>query len=319
MQFEVLLIKSDVLSYDITNNVTPVEFTDNINVSGVCTFGTLADGDHKANPEPGDGVRVKCEGVTYFAGYVFKVSRTQEKEIKVTAYDQLRYLKASETYVFKNKTAGQIVTQLCSDFGLTPGVIEDTKYPLGVMTFDCKAMLDIIAEAVTKTLTATHQLYFLKDNAGKVELRNIQNCVSDLIIAPDSLMFAYSHEREIDSDTYNQIKLVHDNAQTGARELYVAQDTDNIKRWGTLQYYEKVDDGMNPEQIKQKADSLLFLKNRMGQKLSVDLLGEKSVRAGNMLYLSLPEEGVKKYLLCLSARHSFTNAAHTVKAELKLV
>lgn len=316
MRFEVLLIKSDTLIYDISELVTPVDFTDNMNVSGICTFGMLQEG---VRPAEGNGVKVACEGITYFCGYIFKLGFSQTGEVKVTAYDQLRYLKASDTCVYKGKTASQIVKDRCQAMGLRMGVIEDTKYPLGTMTFDGKVMLDMIADSVTKTLIDKKQIYFLKDNAGKVEFRNIQNCLSDLLIDPESLLYGYNYERDIDSDTYNQIKLVRDNKQTGQREIYMTKDSDNIKRWGTLQYYEKVDDEMNPEQVKEKADSLLYLKNRVGQKLSVDVLGEKTIRAGNMLFIDLPDAGVRKYLLCTSARHRFTNAAHTVKADLKLV
>lgn len=317
MDFEVLLVKSDTLIYDISELVTPVNFNDNINVSGVCTFGMLLNG---VRLEEGNGVRITCDGVRYFAGYIFKLGFSETGEAKVTAYDQLRYLKANDTFVFKNnETASQIVKTLCEAMELRMGVIEDTKYSLGTMTFDDKPMLDMIADCVTKTLIDKKQIYFLKDNAGKVEFRNIQNCLSDLVIAPDSLLYGYQYERDIDSDTYNQIKLVRDNKDSGQREIYMSKDSGNIKKWGTLQYYEKVDDDMTPAQVKEKADSLLFLKNRVGQKLSVDVLGEKTIRAGNMLFIDLPDAKVRKYLLCTAARHHFTNTAHTVKADLKLV
>lgn len=282
----------------------------------------LEDEDPEANPEIGNGVRVICEGVTYFVGYVFKCSYTPaSKEFKVTAYDQLRYLKASDTLVTKQgQTASQIVKTVC---GLIPnirlGTIEDTGHPLGVMTFDGKSMLDMIAESVTSTLIAAKKLFYLKDEGGLVVFRDIANSITGLVIAPDSLLYDYSYERSIDDDTYNQIKLVRDNEATGQREVYMAKDSGSIGRWGTLQYYEKVDDGLNPEKIKEKADSLLFLKNRVTQKLSADVIGEKEIRAGNMIYVELPDAGVNKFLLCLSAKHRFTNAAHTVKAEFKLV
>lgn len=140
-----------------------------------------------------------------------------------------------------------------------------------------------------------------------------------MLIDPESLLYGYNYERDIDSDSYNQIKLVRDNKQTGQREVYMTKDSNTMKRWGTLQYYEKLDDNVSPEQAKEKADSLLFLKNRVGQKLTVDVLGEKTIRAGNMLFLDLPDAGVRKYLLCTGARHSFTNVSHTVKVDLKVV
>ena len=319
MQFEAILIKSDILRFDISENTGAVDFTDNINAAGICTFGVAQDEDDEANPEVGNGLRLTCDGVTYFVGYIFKVARSHSKEFKVTAYDQLRYLKASETYVFKNRTASQILAQICSDFKLRAGLIEDTKHILPIMTFDAKVMLDMIAESVTNTLIATKKLFFVKDLAGEVVFKNIESCITDLKIAPDSLLFNYSYERSIDDDTFNQIKLVRDNKSTGQREIFMTRDSNTISSWGILQHYEKVDDGMNPEQIKQKADSLLFLKNRITQKFTVDVTGEKEIRAGNLIYIELPEANLSKYLLCLNANHRFTNTSHTVKATFKMV
>lgn len=139
MNFEVLLIQTETLIYDVSELVTPVDFTDNINVSCICTFGMLAT---DIKPEVGNGVKITCEGVTYFSGNIFKLSFSHTGEVKVTAYDQLRHLKANDTFVFKNnETASQIVTALCGAMELRMGVIEDTKYGLGTKIharYDCR-------------------------------------------------------------------------------------------------------------------------------------------------------------------------------------
>jgi len=228
--FEARLIKSDTEVYDITELVTSVDFTDNMNVSGVTTFSMLPGG---VRPEEGNGIQIISGGLT-ICGYIFKLGYTAAKDVKLTVYDQLRYLKASDTYVFEDKTASQIVQALCTAFGLRTGFIEDTRHPLGIMTFDNKPMLDMVADCVTKTLVEKKQLYYLRDNAGRVEFRNIQNCVSDLEVdtKPDSPLFGFSYERDIDSDTYNQIKLARDNKETGRREIFMTKDSGNIKKWG---------------------------------------------------------------------------------------
>lgn len=317
MDFTVILIKSDIEQYDVSELVGQVEFADNINKAGVCTFPMMKD---SVRPEEGNSVRVICEGETYFAGNIFKLGFTHEAQINVTAYDQLRYLKANETYVFKNKTATDVVRQICGDMGLRTGLLEDTGYSPGTKIFDGKDMLDIIADYLKLTLVAKKEIFYVKDIAGEIVLKNIRNSISDLLLDPESLMLGFSYERGIDNDSCNKIKLVRDNKQTGKRELYIAQDSGNIKAWGgTLQHYEKLDDDVNPAQANAKAEALLFLKNRVRQSLSVDVLGESDIRAGNMLYVSLPEFELGKFLLCTAAKHSFTNHAHTVKIDLRLV
>lgn len=316
MGLEVLLQNSDGEAYDISELITPVSFDDNINKSGVVNFGIINTG---ITPLEGNIIRIKYDDVTYFLGFVFKVGLTEDAEIKITAYDQLRYLKTNETYVFNNLTASEVLNRICDDYQRKTGEIQDTIYKMGSQIFDNKDLLDIIGDCINSTLTNTKQLFFIKDNNGLIDLKNINTTVTDLCIDPEYLLYGFNYERSIDNDTYNQIKLVRDNKDSGEREIYMTKDSSNIDKWGLLQLYEKVDDDMNPEQIKQKADALLSLKNRVEQKLSIDVIGEKNIRAGNVIYVDIPDTGIKKFLLCISAKHTFENTGHTVKAEFKMV
>ncbi len=88
--------------------------------------------------------------------------------MKVTCYDQLRYLKADETYVFDGKTASDIVWQICGDFGLAMGEIEDTRYNPGKRIFDSKDVLDTISDYIKMTLVAKKESYYIKDIAGNI-------------------------------------------------------------------------------------------------------------------------------------------------------
>ena len=46
----------------------------------------------------------RFNGANVFYGYVFKKSRSDNRLIKVTAYDQLRYFKNKDTISYVNKT-----------------------------------------------------------------------------------------------------------------------------------------------------------------------------------------------------------------------
>lgn len=318
MDVEVLLYRSDTDIFDISELCGTIEFTDNINKAGICSFPVLKDA--QVRPDVGNRVRIRYDGVTWFKGTIVTAEISHEEQIKVKAFDQLFYLKAEDTYVFRDKTASEIFQQLCADAGLRSGTVEDTKLKLGVKPFDGKKRLDIITDCLQLTVIGTRELYYIKDEGGQAVLRNIRSAISSLLIAPDSLMTGYQYQRSIESESYNQIKLVRDNKQTGVRELYITKDSSNIKAWGgTLQYYEKLDDEVTAEQAKERADSLLYLRNRVKQTLAVDNLGEKGIRAGHMLYTRIPVVGLGKFLLCTCAKHSFSNTAHTVKVDLRLV
>lgn len=304
-------------SYDISQLVTAISYEDNINKSGIVTFNMLSSKD--VSPAEGSQILLSYAGNVYFCGYIFRIEASQKAESKITAYDQLRYFKASETYVFSGITASEAVMQICNDFMVTYGEIQNTGYKLPELVFDNQNVLDITSDCLTATIRSTGEMYYIKDVAGEVVLRNIKSAVSDIIIDPQWLLYGYSYERSIDDDTYNQIKLLRDNKETGERELFVAKDSSTIAKWGLLQYSEKVDDGMNEEQIKAMADGYLQLKNKPTRKLSVECIGHKNIRAGNVICVSIPQQGIYDFLLCTSASHTFKSTGHTVKAEFKLV
>ena len=64
-----------------------------------------------------------------FKGFVFKKSRDEDvRNIKVTAYDQLRYLKNKDSKVFENVTSSQILAQLCDEFVLKYEITDPSNY-----------------------------------------------------------------------------------------------------------------------------------------------------------------------------------------------
>lgn len=315
---EVLIQTAEGDIFDISELVTALSFADSINVSGIVTLSVMKDAGLKITE--GNRVRVKYDGEMYFLGFVFKLDFSEDAEVKITAYDQLRYLKAKATYVFDDITASDALRQICAEFSLKTGEIADTKFKLASMIFDDKVILDTVSDCLTATLRGTNQLFFIKDNVGCIELKNIRETIQDFVIDPECTLLGYSYSRSIDSDSYNLIKLVRDNKDSGQREEYIARDPNNIRLWGLLQYYEKSDDGLSESQIKAKVDGLLALKNRVLKSLTdVEVLGDRRLRAGNMIFVNLHERGLSGFLLCTKANHTFTNAAHIVKADFKLI
>lgn len=304
--------------YDISEFLaSSVSFDDNINKSSILNFSIINNPDLVI--EEGNKIVFGFDLDNYFEGYIFKVGFTQSDEIKITAYDQLRYFKTNETYVFCGIAASSAVTQICNDFKIKIGEIQNTIFKLPELIFDNKCILDIISDCLVATMTKTNEMYFLKDNCGLVELKNIATTVSDIIIDPEWLLYGYSYDRSIDDNTYNQIKLIRDNKDTGERELYVAKDSSTIKKWGLLQLAEKVDDNLNAQQIKAMADAYLKLKNKVQQRLTVEITGDKRIRAGNVICIYIPKHGINDFLLCTYASHSFDSTGHTIKADFKIV
>nr|DAK69453.1 MAG TPA: 43 kDa tail protein [Caudoviricetes sp.] len=306
--------------YDVSDVVSDLNQEETINGSpGKLSFKLKSDEVLKI--ENGSIVRFKHNGKDKFYGYVFKISHPNEYQIEVTAYDQLRYLKNKDTYVFGNGTLEERIAKICYDFGLKIGNLDSTYFLLPAKIFDNKSLGDIIQESANGVLIGTTKRYVIKDNFGKIELYDLEKLKTNIVITEGSLLVNQKYEESIDSDTYNQIKLVKENKKTKKREVYISKDSNNIYKYGMLQMYEKVDENSNEEQIKEKADRYLRLKNSPTRKLSLEVLGNENIVAGCGLYVDLTissKEKIQQYVLVKSVKTKYEENHFSMSLEVEV-
>ena len=130
----------------------------------------------------GNAVRLKWNGANIFYGFIFSKKMDKERIITVTAYDQLRYLKNKDTYVYKNKTAGEVIQMICADFQMQTGSIEDTGFKIASMVEDNQTLFDIIQNALDATMENQKYMYVMYDDFGKVTLKGLDNMRLNLLI-----------------------------------------------------------------------------------------------------------------------------------------
>ena len=266
--------------------------------------------------EEGAVVRLRIDSTNVFFGFVFKKSYDKEKNIKVTAYDQLRYLKNKDTYVYKNKTATELVKMIANDFNLNVGQMDDTYHKIATKVEDNQTLFDIIQNALDDTLMNRSEIYVLYDDFGKLRLSYVEFLkVGILIDAETAETLDYSSS--IDGETYNKIKLVRENEETGKRDVYIAQHGVNMNTWGVLQYFDTVDENENAS---AKANALLKLYNKKTKGLKVNgVLGDLRVRAGSLavVQLDLDDTKIQNFMMVEKVTHKFENNHHSMDLTLK--
>ena len=283
--------------------------TERKGVPGKLEF-TVADDGSLALSE-GDPVRLTVDGKALFLGYVFRLSERRDHRLRVLAYDQTRYLKNKDTYVFEKVTAAGIIRQIALDYGLTLGEIEETGYLIPSRVEENTTLLDMMQTALELTLTATRTLYVLYDDAGKLTLRGAARMAAGVLIDEEGAE-DFELTSSIDEDTYNRVKLVAEDDKSGARQVFIAQDAGNSARWGTLQYFEPIDD---PEGAQNKANMLLSLYNRKTRTLRLrGALGHTGVRAGSLVLVRLG--GINQTMIVEKCQHSFSDGLHLMDLTL---
>lgn len=293
--------------------------TERSGTPGKLTFKVLKDA--ALDFSEGSPVRMKIDGENVFFGFVFKQQRNKDQIITVTAYDQLRYLKNKDTKVYEKKTAAQFIKMIANDYALNVGEVEDTGYIIPSRVEENTSLFDMVSNALDLTLTSTGNMFILYDDFGKLTLKSLS---SMYVGSPGAYLMIdeetgenFDYTSSIDENTYNKIKLTYDNEDTGYRDVYIAQDSSNMNKWGVLQYFDTLQKGENGQ---AKADALLSLYNKKTRNLKItNAIGDNRVRAGSMIVvnLDLGDIKVKNFMLVEKCRHSYQEGVHWMDLTLR--
>ncbi|HEX2927698.1 MAG TPA: hydrolase [Ruminiclostridium sp.] len=259
--------------------------------------------------QEGNIVRMAVDGKNVFLGYVFTKKRNSDQIIKVTAYDQLRYLKNKSTVQYEKYTASEVIKKLAKDYGLKTGTIENTGYVIGSRVEDNKTLFDMIQYALDLTMQYKNKIYVLYDDYGLLMLKSLESMKLDILIdkftAED-----FDYTSSIDKNTYNKIVLESQKDNDKNPKAFIAEDKNNISTWGLLQYFEKMNGSGNGQ---EQAKGLLKLYNKKTRNLSVsNAIGDIRVRGGSLIpvYLEIGDIVVQNYMLVETVKHTFRSNEH---------
>lgn len=305
--------------YDISNIAEEIKVTSSIEGdAGKLTCILQKDPNNIAQIANGSIVSFVVDKTGIFFGYIFKIGTDADENYEITCYDQMRYLKNNEVYVTKNMTASQIFAKVCQDYGLRYRVKVPSYYTPAAYVHDKKTLYQVIERGMHLADIYENAQYFIKDNFGTIEWSELSYEKTNIQLGGGSLLTSYKYEKSIDDDTYNQIKLYKEDKKKGKRDVWIVRDSNNIKKWGMLQFLEKADDNDNNAQIAQKAQNYLKAKNRETEKLSLTAEGINELVAGRGIKFVLPRENIDKWLWITSATHTYTKYEHTMDLEVAI-
>ena len=264
--------------------------------------------------EEGNLVTFRVDGYDAFYGFIFTKKYDSDK-ISITAYDQLRYLKNKDTKSYTNRRVDELIMLIASEYNLRSGILFNTGYKIASRVEDNATLMDMIQNAMDLTTQATGDLYVVYDQSGYINLSYIGNMLVPILL-DETTGSSIEYTSSIDKQTYNKVKLVYDNEETATREVYVAQDGENMNKWGTLQLFEKLQNNVNGKAL---ADTILKLYNKKTRSLTIsNAFGNTRVRGGSLVAVNLDLGDVKLQNLMLVEKciHNYGKDEHTMNLTL---
>lgn len=307
--------------FDCSTCATSIQWeTQRVGNPGKLTFTVVKSG--ALDFVEGDTVRLTVDNQLQFFGWVFSKSKNRWGVIDVTCYDRVRYLKANASYAFYATSAAGVIRQIAEDFRLDVSDLEDTKYLIPSMIEENQSCIDIIGTAVQKTLLNTGKIYVFYDNGKGLCLKSADSLKSNVILGDKSYLTNYTYKTDIDTQTYNYVKLARPNEETGRTDVFIAEDSGHIAEWGLLQLYEPINGDLNDAQAKAQAETTLTYYNRRLRTLSCSALGIVGLRAGMLIRMQISQLGdinLNQWVLLEKVTHKWTNGNHTMSFETKAI
>lgn len=288
--------------------------------SAATLTGELADTSEHI-PRMGATVRLKVDGILMFYGHVFQTSMDKFGVVSFTAYDILRYLKNTySAYYPRTYKISDVITDIAIANNLSVGKIADAPTQGYRLLIDNESGFDVISKLVDIGTILSGRILVFYAQGRDLMLSYADEMISDVLVGDNSLATEYTLTTSIDEDTYNQIFLYRESETSGCRHFATASDDNNTKKWGVLRLTESVDDVMSNEQLNDRAQKMLQMKNRELKSMSITALGVVGLRAGMMINIHFPSLkdtiSRKQTVILDSVTHNFEDGNHTMTLEV---
>lgn len=315
---------SDNRAFDISGLASNISWSTDIDQAqpGRLTF-SFVEVDH-INPDYGDFIRFRFQNQNVFIGRIFSKIRSVDGMMKVTAYDQMRFLKKTESYVFNARTSSDIFSRICRDFGIRNRVVNPSPFALGRKVHNNASLYKIMNDALIETMENHHHQYLIRDNFGTLEHVHLNTLQTTVVIGDQSRATGFNFQGSIDKDTYNHIKLTKESREGRRRRIVTENDSGTTRRWGPLEYHENITENLNRAQMERRARQLLRAKNRPTRALSMTALGDVRIQAGNGVVLNLQQlrdEGfsTNQRAIVTNCTHNWTSNSYEMNLKLNVV
>ena len=258
------------------------------------------------------------DGKELFRGIVMRQSRTQDRNLNVTAYDSAIYLANNmDTFKYKKKTLSQIFLDICKRFGLSKGEVAITSYKIPKLIQINNSLYDLLCMAMSQTYYSTGDRYYILSKGGQLHLLHRREQITKLVLetgqegSPYGNLTAYSYSKDI-TDTRTRLKLISEKGKT----ITQWADQDLEAHIGVMQDVQIPDEGLKKKKLKTMVVTMLDELKMPKESLEVTAFGISSIYSGMAVYISIPEIGIGRTFYVDADTHTWEGDYHTMRLTL---
>lgn len=313
-----LLVVKDKKTIDMTNLVQSVRWSGRKGSSARTITVTMIDDDGYRHARSGINVADgnQCvflvDGKERFRGILMNQNQGDKKQLKFKAYDNGIYLANNkDTFVYKNKTADQVFSDVCSRFGIPTGEVAKCSYKIPELTKSKTTGQDAVLDALGLDYKATGTRHFISSDKGKLSLLQRKDQVISFVVDGDANLYGYSYTKSIES-IKTRVRMISKEGTTLAEKSNSALE----QKIGIFQEIQQPDESLTKAQVKDLVGSVLDTLDDPEETLTLNILGDPDVISGKAILVKIPHLGISRAYYVDSDDHAFEDNMHTMSLTL---
>lgn len=313
-----LLVVKNKKTIDMTNLVQSVRWSGRKGSSARTITVTMIDDDGYRHARSGIDVADgnQCvflvDGKERFRGILMNQNQGDKKQLKFKAYDNGIYLANNkDTFVYKNKTADQVFSDVCSRFGIPTGEVAKCSYKIPELTKSKTTGQDAVLDALGLDYKATGTRHFIISDKGKLSLLQRKDQVISFVVDGGANLYGYSYTKSIES-IKTRVKMISKEGTTLAEKSNSALE----QKIGIFQEIQQPDESLTKAQVKDLVGSVLDTLDDPEETLTLNILGDPDVISGKAILVKIPHLGISRAYYVDSDDHAFEDNMHTMSLTL---
>lgn len=313
-----LLVVKDKKTIDMTNLVKSVRWSGRKGSSARTITVAMIDDDGYRHARSGIDVADgnQCvflvDGKERFRGILMNQNQGDNKQLKFKAYDNGIYLSNNkDTFVYKNKTADQVFSDVCSRFGIPTGEVAKCSYKIPEFTKSKTTGQDAVLDALSLDYKATGTRHFISSDKGKLSLLQRKDQVISFVVDGDANLYGYSYTKSIES-IKTRVRMISKEGTTLAEKSNSALE----QKIGIFQEIQQPDESLTKAQVKDLVGSVLDTLDDPEETLTLNILGDPDVISGKAILVKIPHLGISRAYYVDSDDHAFEDNMHTMSLTL---
>ena len=313
-----LLVVKDKKTIDMTNLVKSVRWSGRKGSSARTITVAMIDDDGYRHARSGIDVADgnQCvflvDGKERFRGILMNQNQGDNKQLKFKAYDNGIYLANNkDTFVYKNKTADQVFSDVCSRFGIPTGEVAKCSYKIPEFTKSKTTGQDAVLDALSLDYKATGTRHFISSDKGKLSLLQRKDQVISFVVDGDANLYGYSYTKSIES-IKTRVKMISKEGTTLAEKSNSSLE----QKIGIFQEIQQPDESLTKAQVKDLVGSGLDTLDDPEETLTLNILGDPDVISGKAILVKIPHLDISRAYYVDSDDHTFEDNMHTMSLTL---